>query len=112
MSGELGAVLVVLVFLICAGLLLLFTRVGDLLLRQVRGRSAAVAVSVPATVVERRTGEHGGYYVTFDLDGVGRQTFTIWGEEFDSLEEGDRGMLTHRGESYQRFVPDLSQEAQ
>ena len=44
------------------------------------------------------------YYVTFELPSGNRREFSIDGEEYGMLAEGDEGTLTYQGTRYQGFV--------
>lgn len=76
-------------------------------------------LTVPATVVAKRTDvshhHHGGandrvhhhsstwYYVTFQVDSGDRMEFSVTGQEYGMLIEGDRGNLSFQGTRYQGF---------
>jgi hypothetical protein len=72
-------------------------------------------LSEPARVVAKRTETQGGvapntggqvstwYYATFELPGGDRREFSIRGNEYGMLAEGDEGTLTFQGTRYHRF---------
>lgn len=76
-------------------------------------------LTVPATVVSKRTDvthhRHGGandhmhhhtstwYYVTFQVDSGDRMEFSVTGQDYGMLIEGDRGNLSFQGTRYQGF---------
>ncbi len=76
-------------------------------------------LTVPATVVSRRTDvshhRHKGandhvhhhsstwYYVTFQVDSGDRMEFSVTGQEYGMLAEGDKGTLSFQGTRYQGF---------
>ena len=75
-------------------------------------------LSVPATVVARRTNisrhRHGGagghhlhtstsYYVTFQMESGDRMELHVAGQEYGLLIEGDRGILHFQGTRYLGF---------
>ena len=79
-------------------------------------------LTVEAELVSRRTevstfhhGGHNGtdmchtsssttYYVTFQVDSGDRMEFSVSGQEYGLLAEGDRGKLTFQGTRYLGFV--------
>ena len=75
-------------------------------------------LTVPATVVAKRTDvshHHSGandhmhhhsstwYYVTFQVDSGDRMEFSVTGQDYGMLIEGDRGNLSFQGTRYQGF---------
>lgn len=76
-------------------------------------------LTVPATVAAKRTDvtshHHRGandhmhhhsstwYYVTFQVDSGDRMEFSVTGQEYGMLIEGDRGNLSFQGTRYQGF---------
>ena len=82
---------------------------------------ASPRLTVPATIVAKRTNvshhhhhNHGGtgmhhtthsttYYVTFQVESGDRMELRVAGHDFGMLIEGDRGMLTFQGTRYLGF---------
>ena len=82
---------------------------------------ASPRLTVPATIVAKRTNvthhhhhNHGGtgvhhtthstsYYVTYQVESGDRMELHVAGHEFGMLIEGDRGMLTFQGTRYLGF---------
>lgn len=67
-----------------------------------RQNRQAPVLTVPATVVTRRThvwGDHShtNYYVTFQVDSGDRMELHVPYDQFGYLVEGDRGELTFQG---------------
>ena len=71
-------------------------------------------LTVPATVVTKRTGHHHGganghhhsstsYYVTFQVESGDRMELHVEGTEYGLLVEGDHGRLTFQGTRYLGF---------
>ena len=75
-------------------------------------------LSVPATIVEKRSDVHRYpvstgkvqtmhtstyYYATFQVESGDRMELAVSGAEYGMLAEGDRGMLTFQGTRYLNF---------
>lgn len=84
------------------------------LIRGARRRAAdsrAPVLNRPATVVAKRTGISGGgnssaanhYFATFEFPDQSREEFSMRGEDYGLLAEGDRGTVTTRGSRFQAF---------
>lgn len=86
-------------------------------LRQWSRNNKAPRLTVPATVVAKRTNvthHHGGadrmqyhtsttYYATFQVESGDRMELPMAGSEYGMLVEGDRGKLTFQGTRYLGF---------
>lgn len=87
-------------------------------LRQWNRNNKAPRLTVPATVVAKRTnvthhhtGTNGGmqhhtsttYYATFQVESGDRMELPVAGSEYGLLVEGDRGKLTFQGTRYLGF---------
>lgn len=86
-------------------------------LRQWSRNNKAPRLTVPATVVAKRTNvthHHGGadrmqyhtsttYYATFQVESGDRMELPMAGSEYGLLVEGDRGKLTFQGTRYLGF---------
>ena len=86
-------------------------------LRQWSRNNKAPRLTVPATVVAKRTNvthHHGGadrmqyhtsttYYATFQVESGDRMELPMAGSEYGLLGEGDRGKLTFQGTRYLGF---------
>ena len=107
--GIIWAVMFLLVF----GLILFVVISG---LRQWNKNNHSPRLTVPATVVSKRTNvshhHHGtdhightstSYYVTFQVDSGDRMELHMAGHQFGLLVEGDRGNLTFQGTRYLGF---------
>ncbi len=101
------------IWLLIAGLFLgcviLFLVQG---LRQRSKDNHSPKLTVSAVVITKRTkvsGGHGSasastwYYVTFQVDSGDRMEFSVTGQEYGQLAEGDRGSLTFQGSRYLGF---------
>lgn len=102
--------------------------IGSLIVMAVRGtaqwnrNNQSPRLTVDAELVSRRTevstfhhGGHNGtdmcrtsssttYYVTFQVDSGDRMEFSVSGQEYGLLAEGDRGKLTFQGTRYLGFA--------
>lgn len=109
-------VMVTLIFLIVIGTFVIVAIKG---LRQWNRNNHSPRLTVPATVVAKRTNisrhhhHHGtgmhhssvstSYYITFQVDSGDRIELCVAGREFGLLVEGDRGMLSFQGTRYFSF---------
>ena len=106
-----------LMFLLVFGLILV-TVINNL--RQWNKNNHSPRLTVPATVVSKRTNvshhhhNHGtghvghtststSYYVTFQVESGDRMELSMMGREYGMLVEGDRGRLTFQGTRYLGF---------
>ena len=76
--------------------------------------NAAPRLTVPARIVAKRA-DHSGfrhnmhahsnteYFITFEVDSGDRMEFSMEGEDFGLLAEGDVGLLTFQGSRYLGF---------
>ena len=118
---ALFSILFPLVFLFVLGMML-FTVVGNL--RRWSKNNASPRLTVPATVVAKRTdvshsssanagdvsGAHGydtstftSYYVTFQVESGDRMELEVDGSDYGMLVEGDIGKLSFQGTRYLGF---------
>jgi len=106
-------VIFILMFLLVIGT---FVFLGVTVFRRWRKNENSPRLTVPATVLSKRThytsGSHSGrmhhsgstwYYVTFQLESGDRMELQVYGEQFGLLIEGDRGNLTFQGTRYLSF---------
>ena len=99
-------IIVPLFFIVIVGLLV-FILVRNISLS--RKNDNAPRLTVPATVVTKRTRVSGGehtstaYYVTFQVESGDRMELHLQGHEYGMLVEGDRGNLTFQGTRFLRF---------
>lgn len=108
--------------------LLVFVMIVLTLIRaagQWRSNNRSPRLTVDARVVSRRTdvrhhqqaiaGDHTGahgyhtyastdYYVTFEVESGDRMEFSVSGQEYGMLTEGDRGRLSFQGTCYLGFL--------
>ena len=107
-----------LVFVIVIGMFVVIAVKG---ISQWNKNNHSPRLTVPATIVAKRTNvsshhhhNHGGtgmhrtthattYYVTFQVESGDRMELHVAGHEFGMLIEGDRGMLTFQGTRYLGF---------
>ena len=107
-----------LVFVIVIGMFIVIAVKG---ISQWNKNNHSPRLTVPATIVAKRTNvshhhhhNHGGtgmhrtthsttYYVTFQVESGDRMELHVAGQEFGVLIEGDRGMLTFQGTRYLGF---------
>lgn len=77
-----------------------------------RKNDKAPRLTVPATVVSKRTNVSGGgehshastsYYVTFQVESGDRMELHLRGHEYGMLVEGDRGRLSFQGTRFLGF---------
>ena len=102
------AVLVPLVFVVVLLVIVVAIARGT---HQNRLNRKAPRISLPATVVTKRTATRGGgetatssvYYATFEMPDGSRAELSMRGEEFGLLVEGDRGLLTRQGAWFKGF---------
>ena len=111
---ALFSILFPLVFLVVLGMIL-FTVVSNL--RTWSKNNASPRLTVPATVVAKRTanagdmtGAHGytstsatTYYVTFQVESGDRMELEVGGSDYGMLVEGDTGKLSFQGTRYLGF---------
>lgn len=100
--GEVLAVLFVIVF---AAVIVYMIRTGVKRSREVK---TAPQLTVPARVVTKRTEVWGDracthYHVTFEFESGDRSEFTVTGEQYGMLAEGDAGRLTFKGPEFISF---------
>jgi len=99
--------------------------IGTFIVTAVRGVStwsknnASPRLTVPATVVAKRTHasshrsqnghrhHHTTYYVTFQFESGDRAEFSLTGEDYGLLAEGDAGTLHFQGTRYLGFVREV-----
>lgn len=110
----------VLFFLVFFGILGVFIFTAIQGLRQWNKNNHSPRLTVPATVVTKRTNvshhhhNHGSngmhhtthstsYYVTFQVESGDRMELHVAGHEFGLLVEGDQGKLTFQGTRYLGF---------
>jgi len=110
----------VLFFLVFFGILGVFIFTAIQGLRQWNKNNHSPRLTVPATVVAKRTNvshhhhNHGNngmhhtshsttYYVTFQVESGDRMELHVAGHEFGMLVEGDQGKLTFQGTRYHSF---------
>ena len=106
--------------------ILFFVMFFGILIRNIREWSqnnASPRLSVPATVVTKRTSHHhhhhagGGmhhsthYHVTFQVESGDRMEFAVSGREYGLLAEGDRGKVFFQGTRYLGFERELNPAA-
>lgn len=108
-------------------IVLVIVVIGSFIVMAVRGtaqwnrNNQSPRLTVDAELVSRRTevstfhhGGHNGtdmchasssttYYVTFQVDSGDRMEFSVSGQEYGLLAEGDRGKLTFQGTRYLGF---------
>ncbi len=108
-------------------IVLVIVVIGSFIVMAVRGtaqwhrNNQSPRLTVEAELVSRRTevstfhhGGHNGtdmchtsssttYYVTFQVDSGDRMEFSVSGQEYGLLAEGDRGKLTFQGTRYLGF---------
>ena len=109
---ALFSILFPLVFLVVLGMML-FTVVGNL--RRWSKNNASTRLTVPATVVAKRTNvsrRHTDktmahtfttYYVTFQVESGDRMELEVDGSDYGMLVEGDIGKLNFQGTRYLGF---------
>ncbi|MFN8098058.1 MAG: DUF2500 domain-containing protein [Dermatophilaceae bacterium] len=108
---------VLVLVLVIAGFVTVFASIGRQAARARAERRANLAAPVttsPATVTSRRTEVTGGgesravttYHATFEFPDGTRREFTLTGEQYAQLAEGDRGLLTTQGTWFQSFRRD------
>jgi len=106
--------------------ILFFVMFFGILIRNIREWSqnnASPRLSVPSTVVAKRTSHHhhhhagGGmhhsthYHVTFQVESGDRMEFAVSGREYGLLAEGDRGKVFFQGTRYLGFERELPHAA-
>ncbi|MBE6935770.1 MAG: DUF2500 domain-containing protein [Ruminococcaceae bacterium] len=112
---HLFGTLFTLMFVLVFGIFIVMAVKG---IRQWNRNNHSPRLTVPATVVARRTNitrrhHHGAgslhhhtsttYYVTFQVDSGDRMELSMDGAEYGLLVEGDRGQLTFQGTRYLGF---------
>ena len=93
-----------------------FITVFVISIRRGMANRKAPRLTVPATVVSKRTQytsgsragrvHHSGstqYFVTFQVESGDRMELSVYGEQYGLLVEGDRGNLTFRGTLFLSF---------
>lgn len=109
-------ILFVVMFILILGVFVVVFAKG---IRQWNKNNHSPRLTVPATVAAKRTDvtnhHHRGtndhmhhhsstwYYVTFQVDSGDRMEFSVTGQEYGMLIEGDRGNLSFQGTRYQGF---------
>ena len=98
--------------------LVFFLILGGILFTVIRAiatsvsNSAAPVVTTEATIVTKRTRTSGGggdtmvstwQYVTFEMPDGDRREFSVRGQDYGLLAEGDRGTLNFQGTRFNSF---------
>lgn len=121
MGFGIFSVMFSLVFIIVIGTFIVLAVKG---ISQWNKNNHSPRLTVPATIVAKRTNvsshhhhDHHGtgmhhtthsttYYVTFQVESGDRMEFSMSGQEYGLLIEGDRGQLRFQGTRYLGFVRD------
>lgn len=105
MMLTLGKVMAVLFVIAFVTVIVYIIRTG---VKHSKAVKNAPQLTVPARVATKRTdvwGDHAhtSYYATFEFESGDRTEFSLTGEQFGMLAEGDSGRLTFKGPQFLSF---------